>query len=95
MSSYRGPGESVSEEGESIAATHVAYDVRVHPRSGLRSWRGILTRIRPEHTLEPAQYRLRLPAGREGTILISNIRISSRLAERATFVGSGPDPQNP
>lgn len=99
MELYNGPAQVVATNGDTVASAHVGYSVRTNPRTGMLSWRGTLTEIHPEHSLEPSQYELRLPDGRQGTILISNLRVSiSNLrqslnsSERATFVGSGPNP---
>jgi len=92
MDAYTGPAQVVAANGDVVASAHVDYAVRRNPRTGMLSWRGTMTDIQPEHSIDPSQYGLQLPDGRQGTIFISNLRISSRHPERATFVGSGPNP---
>ena len=93
MGGYRGPVEILTDDGQHVVSAHSDYDVRVNPRSGIKSWRGVLTRIQPEHTLQTEQYRLKLPNGKEGTVLVNNLRFRSNAPERATFLGSGPNPK--
>ncbi len=93
MVGYRERVEILTEDGEPVVSATVNYDRLVNPRSGIKSWRGVLTRIDPPYTLQAGgPYCLRLPNGSEGTILVNNVRISSNSPERATFLGSGPAP---
>jgi len=87
---YQGPVQIVTTEGSRLVTAYADYYVEVS-HTGLTGWRGTLTRIEPQFTLQAAEYRLKLANGNEGTILIDNLRFGTT-PERATFVGSGPYP---
>ena len=74
MSGYRGPAEVVTQEGEVLASVCCQYRVS-HSRVGLMSWQGRLSNPEPEYALNADQYQLRLPDGRQGTIIINRLRV--------------------
>lgn len=83
----------VLPEGHHVAQASCTYEVRSDPRMGIGDWQGRLSGVQPEEALEVgSEYRLRLPDGREGAIIIQRLRRSPRVPTTVAFVGKGPPP---
>lgn len=80
-------------QGETLVADDVEgfYEVVDSP-FGAISWRGQLTRF-PPRTIGGGEYTLRPTVGRDATIFVSRIHVSSaRGPTPISFRGSGPAP---
>lgn len=93
-SGYRGPALLIPKEGDEAIPVLVQFSVK--QRGGLRSWDGsISSRSGGPLFLEPGQFTLRLPDGREGIAMVNRVALnvgSGGISETISFQGSGPSP---
>lgn len=92
---YSGPALLIPEEGTGPIPVLVEFSVKQRA-GGLRSWDGsISSRSGGPLFLEPGQFTLRLPDGREGIAMVNRVALnvgSGGISETISFKGSGPSP---
>jgi hypothetical protein len=88
------PVAILSLEGGHVAQASCTCEVRSDRRMGIGPWKGQLSSVQSEGALQPGtKYRLRLPDGREGTIVIQNPHPSAGASTVVPFRGLGLPPR--
>ncbi len=98
MTSYSGPVELLTQDGNHVASATCQYTVRRN-RMGMRSWNGRLSNLDTDMPPDlPGPCVLRLPTGEEGDIVFANVRHAVRgrryLGYTIDFEGTGPSPRH-
>lgn len=89
LGGYQGPVEVLTADGVVVAAAACRYHAGAD-QQGQDRWRGRLHRIAPPGAVGAGTYRLRLPQGEEGDIVVQE---GPSVRDIVHFEGTGPRPR--